>query len=53
MSLRKIKFSKNKFLKEEIIFKDKIGRLRDIKLLKSGKLLLLTDRGGLWMLSKT
>ena len=53
MSLRKIKFTKNEFLKEEIIFKDKIGRLRDIKLLKSGKLLLLTDRGGLWMLSKT
>ena len=37
MSLRKLN-SQNKFLKEEIIFKDKIGRLRDIKLLKSGKL---------------
>ena len=41
MSLRKIKFSKNKFLKEEIIFKDKIGRLRDIKLLKKWKTFII------------
>ena len=30
-SLRRIKFKDNEFISEEIIFKDKIGRIRDIK----------------------
>ena len=30
-SLRKLKFKEDKFINEEIIFKGKIGRIRDIK----------------------
>ena len=51
-SLRKVLFKKNNFKSEEIIFKDKIGRLRDIKIGSKGKILILTDQGGLWELSK-
>ena len=52
-SLRKIKFNKDKFIKEEIIFKDKIGRIRDIKIKKStGEILLLSDNGDLWRMFK-
>ena len=52
-SLRKIKFNKDKFIKEEIIFKDKIGRIRDIKIKKSnGEILLLSDNGDLWRVFK-
>ena len=48
-SLRKIKFEKKKFLSEEIIFKDMIGRIRDIKLQKeTGELYMLSDKGELW-----
>ena len=39
-------------IKEDIIFKKKIGRIRDIKLDEAGKVLLLTDQGFLWSLSK-
>ena len=47
-SLRKIKFEK-KILSEEIIFKDMIGRIRDIKLQKeTGELYMLSDKGELW-----
>ena len=51
-SLRKISFKKNSFKSEKIIFKDQIGRLRDIKINNDGKVLILTDQGGLWELSK-
>jgi quinoprotein glucose dehydrogenase len=52
-SLRKIKFNKNNFLNEEIIFKGNIGRIRDIKVENStGKIFLLTDQGSLWRMSK-
>ena len=51
-SLRKISFTKNNFKSEDIIFKDKIGRLRDLKIANGGKILILTDQGGLWELSK-
>ena len=51
-SLRKVLFKKNNFKSEDIIFKDKIGRLRDIKIGSKGKILILTDQGGLWELSK-
>ena len=51
-SLRKIKFKNNNFLSENIIFKDQIGRLRDLKVINNGKIFILTDQGGLWELSK-
>ncbi len=52
-SLRKIKFKGNKFLHEKIIFKDNIGRLRDIEIQEStGKIFLLTDEGSIWSLQK-
>ena len=51
-SLRKIKFNKMKLLKEDIIFKGKIGRIRDIKIHRSGDLYLLSDKGELWRMYK-
>ncbi len=51
-SLRKIKFNKSKFINEEIIFKDIIGRIRDIKIHESGDLYLLSDKGVLWRMYK-
>ena len=39
-------------ISEEIIFEKKIGRIRDVKLDESGKILLLTDQGMLWSLSR-
>ena len=51
-SLRKIKFHKMKFINEKILFKGNIGRIRDIKIHKSGDLYLLTDRGELWRMYK-
>ncbi len=52
-SLRKIKFKENKFFDEKIIFKDKIGRIRDIEIQeKTGEIFLLTDEGSIWRLQK-
>ena len=51
-SLRKIKFKDRKFISEEIIFKGKIGRIRDIKIHESGDLYLLSDKGELWRMYK-
>jgi quinoprotein glucose dehydrogenase len=52
-SLRKIKFKNNNFIKEEIIFKEIIGRIRDIEIQKTtGEIFLLTDQGSLWRLYK-
>ena len=52
-SLRKIKFKDRKFISEEIIFKGKIGRIRDIKLHKeTGELFMLSDNGELWRMYK-
>ena len=52
-SLRKIKFKDNKFINEQIIFKDKIGRIRDIEIQeKTGEIFLITDQGSVWKLSK-
>ena len=52
-SLRKIKFKGNELIKEEIIFKDEIGRIRDIKIQKeTGEIYLLTDDGSLWRMHK-
>ena len=52
-SLRKIKFKEGKLLNEKIIFKEKIGRIRDIEIQKStGKIFLITDQGSIWILQK-
>ena len=52
-SLRKIKFKDNNFISEEIIFKGKIGRIRDIKIHKeTGELFMLSDNGELWRMYK-
>ncbi len=52
-SLRKITFKNNQFIKEEIIFKGKIGRIRDIEIQEnSGKIYLITDQGSLWSLTR-
>ena len=52
-SLRKIKFKDNNFISEEIIFKGKIGRIRDIKIHKeTGELYMLSDNGEVWRMYK-
>ena len=52
-SLRKIKFKDNKFISEEIIFKGKIGRIRDIKIHKdTGEIYMLSDKGEIWRMYK-
>ena len=52
-SLRKIKFEGSKLINEEIIFKNKIGRIRDIKIQKeTGEIYLLSDGGSLWRMFK-
>ena len=52
-SLRKIKFEGNELINEEIIFKNEIGRIRDIKMQKeTGEIYLLTDDGSLWRIYK-
>jgi quinoprotein glucose dehydrogenase len=33
----------NNFIKEEIIFKDKIGRVRDMEIDKSGNIYIIAD----------
>ena len=52
-SLRKIKFKGAELINEEIIFKDAIGRIRDIKMQKeTGEIYLLTGDGSLWKMHK-
>ncbi len=52
-ALLKIKFLKNKFLFEEMIFKGNIGRIRDIKIQEeTGQIFMLSDSGKLWKLRK-
>ena len=52
-SLRKIKFKDDEFLDEKILFKDKIGRIRDIEIQENtGKIFLLADEGSIWRLQK-
>jgi aldose sugar dehydrogenase len=51
-SLRTLEFSDLNDIKETIIFKGNIGRLRDIKLDSKGRILILTDAGELWLLKK-
>jgi len=50
-SLRKLIFDDLSNIKEDIIFKDKIGRIRDIQIQpSSGKLFFLSSSGSLWKL---
>jgi len=50
-SLIRIKFKNNNFIKEDIIFKDTIGRIRDIEIHQTtGEIFLLTDQGSVWRL---
>ena len=51
-SLRKIRFNKSKFINEKIIFSGNIGRIRDIKVHKSGDIYLLSDDGEIWRMYK-
>ena len=52
-SFRKIKFQENEFINEDIIFKAKIGRIRDVKIQpNTGKLFFLSDDGSLWKMEK-
>ena len=52
-SLRKIKFEGNKLIDEKIIFKGKIGRIRDLKIHKeTGEIYMLSDNGDLWRMHK-
>ena len=52
-SLRKLQFKDNKYISEEIIFKGKIGRIRDIKVQKgTGDLFMISDNGSLWRMYK-
>ena len=52
-SLRKLKFKNIKEIKEDIIFKRKIGRIRDVKIQpNTGKLFFLSDDGYLWKMEK-
>ena len=52
-SLRKLIFKDTNEVEEDIIFKDKIGRIRDIKIHKdTGKIFFLTDDGSLWKMEK-
>jgi len=52
-SLRKLKFKNIKEIEEDIIFKRKIGRIRDVKIQpNTGKLFFLSDNGSLWKMEK-
>ena len=52
-SLRKLIFKNVNEVKEDIIFKGKIGRIRDIQVQpNTGKLFFLSDNGSLWKMEK-
>ena len=51
-SLRRLKFKGNEFIDEQIIFKNTIGRIRDVKQEKGGKILMLSDYGELWRMTR-
>jgi len=54
-SLIRLDVEKNKIVAKEIIFKDKIGRIRDFKIDYTGNIYLISDspKSYLWKLSKT
>ena len=52
MSLRKINFSDIQNVEEEIVFKNKIGRLRDIQVHPSSGKLFFLSQDALWLMEK-
>ena len=52
-SLRKIIFDNNVSLQEQIIFKDKIGRIRDIKIHPTNGKIYLLSEDALWLMEKS
>ena len=51
-SLRRLVFEENNFIEEKVVFKNTIGRIRDVKQDDEGKILMLSDYGELWRMSK-
>ena len=51
-SLRKLDFSNLKNVKEDIIFKNKIGRIRDIQIHPSNGKLFFLSQNALWLMEK-
>ena len=51
-SLRKLDFSDQKNIKEEIVFKNKIGRIRDIQIHPSNGKLFFLSENALWLMEK-
>ncbi len=51
-SLRKLDFSDQENVKEEIIFKNKIGRIRDIQIHPSNGKLFFLSENALWLMEK-
>ena len=51
-SLRKLDFSDKKNVKEEIIFKNKIGRIRDIQIHPTNGKLYFLSQDALWLMEK-
>ncbi len=51
-SLRKLDFSDQKNVKEEIVFKNKIGRIRDIQIHPSNGKLFFLSENALWLMEK-
>ena len=51
-SLRKLNFSNQENVKEEIIFKNKIGRIRDIQIHPSSGKLFFLSQNAIWLMEK-
>ena len=53
-SLIRLDFKDNKIIGEEVIFKNKIGRIRDLEINKQGDIFLISDspKSSLWKLTK-
>ncbi len=51
-SLRKIDFSDKKNVKEDVVFKNKIGRIRDIKIHPSTGKIYFLSQNALWLMEK-
>ena len=51
-SLRKLDFKDVRNIKEEIIFKDKIGRIRDIQIHPSNGKIYFLASGSLWLMER-
>ena len=51
-SLRKLDFSDQENVKEEIVFKNKIGRIRDIQIHPSNGKLFFLSENALWLMEK-